>query len=233
VGVGRYSRGPKFAIAAVTYLPGQRDATLRSPAPEMPAHPLPLLALAAASVAACAAAALTASARRGAVGSLTLEQRLAQSLLQAAEGGQELPLPRAFAQSLLQEADATDRGDRGHCCTGVVLDRPYVRILAAQLEKCLDGGVWPAPPAVENAELLALELDSSADHSRWAAMVLSTLACEADRATICALLAALGTQGVASLLGQRYAGPLRLATLLHVSCCHPVARLPLPFLAAL
>jgi hypothetical protein len=27
VGVGRYSRGPKFAIAAVTYLPGQRDAT--------------------------------------------------------------------------------------------------------------------------------------------------------------------------------------------------------------
>jgi hypothetical protein len=28
VGVGRYSRGPKFAIAAVTYLPGRRDATL-------------------------------------------------------------------------------------------------------------------------------------------------------------------------------------------------------------
>ena len=32
VGAGRYSRGPKFAIAAVTYLPGQRDATQASPA---------------------------------------------------------------------------------------------------------------------------------------------------------------------------------------------------------
>ena len=130
-----------------------------------------------------------------------VEQWLTTALrLQAESTG----LPIAFVQDLLQDEDREPSAVREHrddAC--VVLDRPYAKALAVQLEAVWSAGVWPQPPQVLNPELVALELDDGAERVRWAAAVMSTLSGGADETNACSLLAILGSRGIASLLGQR------------------------------
>ena len=121
----------------------------------------------------------------------TLEQRI-RAVLRADTGS--LGLPDTFVRDLL-------RGDGPQGQQGgsvVVLHRPFVATLAAQLEQCAASGAWPELPQLQNGELAALELDTSTDRARWTLLVHTFLASQVG-----GLLSGLGTKGIASLLGQR------------------------------
>ena len=136
---------------------------------------------------------------------LSIEQWITRVLRLRAES---TGLPVSFIQNLLQDEEQEPSVLRGHtdhaaCPAGVVLDRPYAKALAAQLEAVCSAGVWQQPPQVLNPELVALELDSSAEHMLWTATIISTLSHGLDETSTCRLLASLGPRGIASLLGQR------------------------------
>ena len=133
--------------------------------------------------------------------SLSVEQRLKMALqLQPDITG----LPTAFVGDLLRcEHTEKDKDDSIPPRAGVVLDRPYVTALAAQLEAVQASGVWPQPPQMRNPELVALEQGCSAERAQWAATVVAVLSGRLDETSACKLLAALGTRGIVSLLGQR------------------------------
>ena len=159
------------------------------------------------SAAACAAVALVSTAARTARrNTQTVEQWLICALQQK---DTRIGLPSVFVQELLrcECRDTSTRQqhvpDAGRPGSGVVLDRPYVQVLATRLEAVVSAGVWLQPPQVRNPELVALEIDSSAEQRQWAAAVISTLSGGLDETTMCNLLAALGTRGIVSLLGQR------------------------------
>lgn len=185
----------------------------------MEPHPLPVplhaaVMLVAAATACAAATVLSCTvtirgagrAGRRSSTSLSVEQWLTRALRRQAES---TGLPIAFIQDLLMDEDRESRAVHGHkddaaCPAGVVvLDRPYAKALAAQLEAVWSAGVWQHPPQVLNPELVALELDSSAERMVWTAKVISTLAHRLDETSACSLLATLGARGIASLLGQR------------------------------
>ena len=162
---------------------------------------------------------------------LTAEQWLTTALqLQPESTG----LPTAFIRDLLlcehTETEAERERDRDDSVppAGVVLDRPYVTALAGQLEAA-GTGVWPQPPQMRNPELVALEQDCSAERAQWLGAVVPALSGGGlDETSACKLLAALGTRGIASLLGQRcvsththtHTHTHRERERVHKSCCY-------------
>lgn len=136
---------------------------------------------------------------------LTVEQWLTGSLLAQ---GESTGLPSTFAQDLIRcehrDASAMAEGsDNEGRRASVVLERPYVKALAAQIEAVASGGVWPAPPQIQNPELAALELDPGPERERWLATVTCTMSAGLDLTSTCKMLANLGTRGIGALLGQR------------------------------
>jgi hypothetical protein len=139
-----------------------------------------------------------------------LQQQLMHELraLLRRDGG--TALSPCFAAALLHRCAPGTQPTltRRWCC--VVLERPFVAGLVVGLCTALKAGGWVRPPALQNSELAALELDSGRHIQRWEEAIRAFAAADwlslgpAARAKECSqLLNALGELGILTLLGQR------------------------------